>query len=140
VYSLDNDNEEVDPPGAMLSIGQCQSTRTDGRPCSAPSGDDGYCFWHDPSRREEMMEASRKGGSRKALPLPDCLPIGPEMARGILASVVAAVLEGALDPATARTVAYILQVERRIAEGSELERKMADLEELIRGSSGRTPW
>ena len=124
----------------MLSIIQCQGTRTDGKPCSAPSSENGYCFWHDPNRREEMIEASRKGGSRKALPLPDCLPIAPETARGLLASVVAAVLEGALDPATARTVAYILQVERRIAEGSELERKMADLEELIRGSSGRTPW
>jgi len=87
-----------------------------------------------------MIEASRKGGSRKALPLPEGLPPGSEMARGLLASVIAAVLEETLDHTTARTVAYILQVERRIAEGSELERKLATLEELIRNSNGRTSW
>lgn len=139
-YIPDDDNVNVDPPGAMLSIVQCLSRRTDGQTCAAPSREGGYCFWHDPQRREEMIEASRKGGSRKALPLPEVLPLGPEMARGLLASVIAAVLEGALDPTTARTVAYILQVERRIAEGSELERKLAVLEELIRSSNGRTSW
>ena len=124
----------------MLSIVQCLGTRTDGQPCAAPSEEGGYCFWHDPQRHKEMIEASRKGGSRKALPLPEGLPPGSEMARGLLASVIAAVLEGALDHTTARTVAYILQVERRIAEGSELERKLATLEELIHNSNGRTSW
>ena len=45
---------------------------------------------------------------------------------------MAALLEGALDPTTARVAAYILQVERKIAEGEELEKRIAVLEELQR--------
>ncbi|MPZ14353.1 MAG: hypothetical protein GEU73_08000 [Chloroflexi bacterium] len=78
-----------------------------------------------------MLEAARKGGSRKVLDLPVGAPLGAEESRGILAAVLAALLAGALDAGTARAAAYILQVERRIAEGDVLERRVAALEELL---------
>jgi hypothetical protein len=109
----------------MLSISTCQATRTDGEPCAAPVGETGFCFWHDPQRRDEMLEASRKGGSRKAVPLPVGRPIEAEEARGLLAATLAGLLQGALDPTTARAAAYILQVERKIAEGEEMERRIS---------------
>ena len=121
----------------MLSIGQCQGIRTDGQPCGEIPGENAYCFWHDPERREEMLEASKKGGSRKALPLPAGRPLDAQEARGLLASVMAAVLEGALDPTSARTVGYLCQIDRKIAEGEEMEKRMAALEEFIR--KGRSP-
>ncbi|MFQ6028954.1 MAG: hypothetical protein ACE5Q6_15850 [Dehalococcoidia bacterium] len=78
-----------------------------------------------------MREAARNGGSRKALPLPISQTLTSQDARGLLASVLAALLEGSLDAVTARAVAYVLQVERRIAEGSEQERRITALEALL---------
>jgi hypothetical protein len=45
-------------------------------------------------------------------------------------------LDGAIDPTTARAVAYIMQVERKILETDELERKLEALEDIVR-SRGR---
>ena len=82
----------------------CNATRTDGQPCQAPVVEEGgFCFWHDPNRRQEMIEASRRGGSRRTVELPEVEPLTPERARTILAGVVEAVGTGALDAATART-------------------------------------
>ena len=75
-----------------------------------------------------------------ALPLPVGRPLETEEARGLLASVLAALLEGALDPNTARAAAYILQVERKIAEGAELERRIAALEALLSQANGKAIW
>jgi hypothetical protein len=87
-----------------------------------------------------MLEASRKGGSRKALPLPVGRPIEAEEARGLLAATLAGLLQGALDPTTARAAAYILQVERKIAEGEEMERRISAIEALMPGDNGKTAW
>jgi hypothetical protein len=87
-----------------------------------------------------MLAASRNGGSHKALPLPVGRPLQGEEAQGLLASVLAALLDGALDPNTARAAAYILQVERKIAEGVELERRMAALEALLSQGNGKAAW
>ena len=127
------------PQGSLLSK-HCQATRADGAPCGAPPGKRGLCFWHDPKRREEMLAASRNGGGRKALPLPVGRPLKGEEAQGLLASVLAALLEGALDPNTARAAAYILQVERKVAEGSELERRITALEALLSQGNGKAAW
>jgi len=98
------------------------------------------CFWHDPQRRDDMLEAARKGGSRRAVPLPVGRPIEAEEARGLLASTLAGLLQGALDPTTARAAAYILQVERKIAEGEETERRLAAVEALMLGGSSNASW
>jgi len=126
------------PPEALLSKGACQATRSDGGDCGAPPGVNGLCFWHDPERRQERVEAARKGGAHKSNTLPVVHPLGAEESRGVLASVLEAMLEGALDPNTARAAAYILQVERKIAEGDALERRLAALEALVQ-RNGRTP-
>ncbi len=125
--------EQYDPQGALLSKGTCLATRTDGAACGAPPGEQGYCFFHDPSRREELLEACSKGGSRRTVPVFVDRPLEANEARGILASVLGALLQGALDPNTARAAAYILQVERKIAEGEELEKRLANLEAAVHG-------
>ena len=125
--------EQYDPQGALLSKGICLATRTDGAACGAPPGEQGYCFFHDPSRREELLEACSKGGSRRSVPISVGRPLEASEARGILASVLGALLQGALDPNTARAAAYILQVERKIAEGEEFEERLANLEAAVSG-------
>ena len=77
-----------------------------------------------------MLEASRRGGSRRTLQLPTETPLEPVEARSILASVLTAMLNGALDCNSARGAAYILQVESKI-QGQELERRVATLESIL---------
>ena len=77
-----------------------------------------------------MVDAAHKGGARKSLDLPVGHPMAAEEGRGVLASVLKALLEGALDASTARAAAYILQVERKIGEGDALERRIAAPEEI----------
>ncbi len=125
--------EQYDPQGSLLSKGSCLATRTDGAACGAPPGKRGYCFFHDPERREALLSACSRGGSRRAVPLPIDRPLEASEARGILVSVLGALLQGALDPNTARAAAYILQVERKIAEGEELEKRLAYLEAAVHG-------
>jgi len=96
-------------------------------------GQSGYCFWHDPDRREELLEATRRGGRRRGIQLPTVRPLEAEEARSVLAGVLEALLTGAVDPGTARAAAYILQVERKIAEGAELEARIAALEVTLGG-------
>ena len=87
-----------------------------------------------------MLAACSKGGSRRTVPLPVDRPLDAGEARGIMASVLGALLEGALDPSTARAAAYIIQVERKVAEGEELERRIAALEALVPQQNGRAAW
>ena len=83
-----------------------------------------------------MLDASRKGGSRKAVILPECDPLDAQQARGIIAGVITALLEGAIDPTTARSVGYLIQVERKVAESEELERRVGVLEDQLRTRNG----
>ena len=39
------------------------------KPCGAPAPQNGRCFWHDPERRAARLDASRRGGTRKATAL-----------------------------------------------------------------------
>jgi len=73
------------------------------------------------------------------LELPNVEAMDTETARATLAGVVSAVLAGAMDPSTARSVAYLLAVDQRLAEGSEdLLRRMEKLEQLaLKISRGR---
>ena len=82
-----------------------------------------------------MLEASRRGGSRRTLALPTETPLEPEESRAILASVLSAMLTGALDCNSARATAYILQVEAKI-QGQELEKRVATLEAILRQREG----
>ena len=91
------------------------------------SGSD-FCFWHDPTSRESRLEASRRGGSRRTVELPEAELRTPERARSILARVIEATASGAMDSATARAVGYLLQIETRIREGHDLEKRIEALE------------
>ena len=57
-----------------------------------------------------------------------------------MASVLIGLLQGAIDPGTARAAAYILQIERKIAEGEEVENRLAALEEMVSRINGVKQW
>ncbi len=66
-------------------MADCKAQRTDGSKCQAHAlrGGD-FCFFHDPDSRTSMIEAARKGGTRRTVELPECAPLRPERARAIL--------------------------------------------------------
>lgn len=111
----------------------CQATRTDGQPCRAntQAGSD-FCFWHDPAQRDRMLAASRKGGRnrRKEVKMPEAEPLTPERVRGILAATAQAAGEGALTPEIARAIGYLLQIESKIFDSHELEKRLEKLEKI----------
>ena len=79
-----------------------------------------------------MLAACRRGGSRRSLLLPMEQPLSAEEARGILASVLAALLRGSVDPTTAKAAGYLIQIDRKIVEGQELERRIEVLESILK--------
>jgi hypothetical protein len=122
------------PPGGSI----CQATRNDGEACQAPAGVDGFCFWHSARQRPAMLAASGKGGSRKQLPLPSAAALTPKKARGLMAAILAALLQGSLDATTARSAGYLLSVDLRLLEVADLERRITALEEA-QANNGRRP-
>jgi len=110
-------------------MADCKSKRSDGSACHAPAMDGAdLCFFHNPESRVARQEASRRGGSRRAVELPEAEALTPERARAILAGIVEAAASGAMDSGTARTVGYLLQIEARIREGYDLEKRVEALE------------
>ena len=110
-------------------MAECKAKRSDGSACHAPAMDGtDLCFWHNPATRAARQEASRRGGGRRAVELLEAESVTPERARAILAGVIEAVASGAMDSATARTIGYLIQIEMRIREGHDLERRIAALE------------
>ena len=119
-------------------MAECEALRTDGSKCRAQAlRGRTLCFFHDPASRARMIEAARRGGERRTVELPEGAPLTPQRARGILAGVIEAVASGAVDSATARTVGYLLQIEARIREGHDLEKRIESLELIqIQGKAG----
>ena len=113
-------------------MGTCVAARADGLPCRARAqvGSD-YCFWHDPSRREDMLEAAKKGGSRKTIELPEVDELTASQARRVLASMVETTLKGELDARTAKAVGYLLQIEAKIRESDDMERRLREVEAVF---------
>jgi len=112
---------------------RCRAIRSDGNPCQAYAQTVSvYCFWHDPELRDERLAASSRGGKRRPAVLPEGEVLSVERARAILAGLVEAVATGALDPTTARSVGYLLQIEGKLREDQELGRRLEGLEEAHR--------
>ena len=110
-------------------MGTCTATRADGLPCRARAlvGAE-HCFWHEPSRRKDMLAAARKGGARRTVELPEVEELTASQARRILAGMIEATLTGELDAKTAKAVGYLLQIETRIRESDEMERRLQEVE------------
>jgi len=112
-------------------MAQCKATRADGNRCQAEAQSGStYCYWHDPATRDEMLEASSRGGKkgRREAKIPDAEPLSPEKARAILAGMAEALISGAMGAETARAVGYLLQIEQKIYDTRDLEKRIESLE------------
>jgi hypothetical protein len=112
---------------------KCKATRIDGAPCRAPALDDGegFCLWHSPVWREVRLATSRKGGLRRTIELPSAEALTPTKTRELIASMLAALLEGSIDANTVRSTAYALMVDRQVRSTEEMDSRMAELEQQL---------
>ena len=119
---------------------RCKATTARGEPCQAWPGASGYCFAHDPARRVEHMQASVKGGKRasrlRGLPpahvgaVADLLPLLSRLIDDVLASEYSSTKR-------ARTVVALARAYSEIAQASDLELRMAAIENAL-GERGKT--
>lgn len=84
-----------------------------------------------------MMAASRRGGkgNRRNVNLPEGQPLTPKRVRAILAGITEALLKGAVSAETARAVGYLLQIEQKIYDNRELEKRLEALERAVANST-----
>ena len=122
--------------------GRCSAVTKDGRPCAALARPGRpTCPWHDAELAAERRAWARRGGAgrssvaraRKELPktLADVAPI--------LYRTLVALERGAMEPARASAMAAVARSLVVVAEASDLEQRVAELERQA-AAVGRGGW
>jgi|SRR5215211_6613670 len=100
-----------------------------------------YCIAHDPARVVELAEYRRQGGKAKSNAARarreiERAALTPNELQGILGVTIKAVLAGAKPPGIGQAVAALARAAMSVREQSEIETRLAALEEAT-GQSGR---
>jgi hypothetical protein len=129
----------------VAKAGICTAKKEDGTSCRAPAqSGSAFCVFHDPGAADLRQAARRSGGVNRNRPT---AVLSPEVAdpkletvtdvAGLLADTICRVRKGELDPRIANAVGYLAGVMIRALEGSDIERRIAELEETLRVSRMR---
>jgi len=119
----------------------CKARKPDGSGCQAaalPASD--FCFFHDPSKAAERREAQALGGRQNRMKTlaADAPDVNVEDCQGVvrlMSATINQVRKGHIDPRVANAVGYLANVLVRAAEQGELERRIVELEALLKGRS-----
>jgi hypothetical protein len=117
---------------------QCKARKPDRSRCQAaalPNSD--FCFFHDPSKAAERRAAQSDGGRQgkmKTLPFnaPDVNIEDCQDVVGLISETINQVRKGQIDPRVANAVGYLANVLIRAVNQGELERRLAELEGIVR--------
>lgn len=116
----------------------CHGVKPDGSRCMAAAlpGSD-YCFFHDPSKADERREAQSLGGRQNRMrtldaTAPDVRVENCQDVVRLLSETINHVRKGQIDPRVANAVGYLANVLIRATEQGELERRLAELEALVK--------
>ena len=119
----------------MLDDGpRCKGTRGDGSACQAPPhaiGAEGYCWAHDPAKREARRAARAKGGRGKATAV-RAEKLVPSHMKPVLGAVRAALRDvraGALTPAQGSAIASLASAAVKVYQLGLLEERIEALED-----------
>jgi len=113
---------------------RCRGTRRDDTPCQAPPhaiGMDGYCWAHDPAKREARRAARAQGGKNRATAIRVASAPLPSYLRPVLAVVVRALVDvrdGRLSPAQGSSMAALAGVAIKLVTASQFEERLTALE------------
>jgi len=113
----------------------CKFVNETGEPCEAfaMKGSD-YCWFHDPVRLQERIEACKKGGRagmRKILPQSNVKINSLKDIVRLLESTINDVRTGRVDVRIANSVAYLSGVLRQVMEQEFLEKRLDSLEKHV---------
>ncbi len=126
-------------------MAKCAGKTGAGECCGAIaiSGSD-YCHAHHPDRAEARRRAASKGGKRGGRGRPQAELAG---IKARLSDLAEDVLEGKADKGAAAVAGQLLNtyiravgMELKAKEGTELEERIAALEQQQHGGEGRPPW
>lgn len=101
---------------------KCKARKENGQRCAAPATNGSeFCFWHDPTKRQAAVEASRAGGSRGKLAVlpadgPDLPCTSPQEALQAVQTLISAVAKGQVDPRVANAAGTLLNVWKTLYE------------------------
>jgi hypothetical protein len=95
-----------------------------------------YCFFHDPDKALERLEAQSLGGSRGkdyTLPpdTPDIAGLGPENVKELLRETISQVRRGDLSPRVATAVGYLSSIALKANELGEIDERLKGLEQAV---------
>jgi len=110
----------------------CNARRKDGSPCAARALPDRLtCFAHDPELAERRRAAYAKGGTNKSTVrrLGKRMPATLRPVLDTLYGALAGLEDGTTDPKTATAMAAVSGAILRLYEGSEMESRLAVLEQ-----------
>jgi hypothetical protein len=121
-------------------MARCAAVKANGERCRLDAtGQQGYCWAHDPANREKRrVRASRAGRAKASRELPEL--------KTLLADLTERVLAGDLDTGRAAVANQLINTrlraveqERKIREAEEIEERLTALEEALRrnGRGGR---
>jgi hypothetical protein len=116
----------------------CEAARSDGSKCKAPAlPGSPFCFFHDPTKADERREAQSLGGrqnrmrtldaSAPEVKVKDCQDVVM-----LISDTINQVRRGQIDPRVANAVGYLANVLIRAVEQGDLEKRLAELEALIK--------
>lgn len=112
----------------------CSGSKPDGSKCaaSAMEGSD-FCFFHDPSKSEERLEAQSLGGRGNRIKTlsedtPDVKITSGEDIVLLLSITISQARRGEIDLRTATVVGYLASIARAALEQSCVEKRLHDLE------------
>ena len=112
---------------------KCRAKNKAGKPCSAPAvGETNRCVMHS----GRSVELGRKGGRRRTVYGPDGLkefsaPKSSADLRDLLGQSIVEIRTGKLDPKLANSISYLGAEFLRAMELADLERRLADLENVM---------
>ena len=110
----------------------CNARRKDGRPCTGRAlPDRPTCFAHDPDLADRRRAANSEGGRNKATSkrLGKRMPATLRPVLDTLYGALAGLEDGTTDPKTATAMASVSGAIMRLYEGSEMESRLAVLEQ-----------
>ena len=121
------------------SSSRCQSMTKKGKPCGAAATDGGLCFFHaNPNKAAELGRIGGKQNGRvpdKTDPLPN---LDNAMAmRDTVARLIADVYAGKLHPRIAAGLAPLMQLQLRVIEKTDFEKRLSEVERQLKPRSGK---
>jgi hypothetical protein len=116
----------------------CQALKSDGKRCTVAAlpGSE-YCFFHDPTKKEERHAAQSMGGSQNRMKTlgPEAPDLKVKDARDVvnlMSETINQVRKGQLDPRIANAVGYLATIMIKASERNNLEARLEELEAIVK--------